>query len=251
MPFYLGQHEVTVGQFRKFVESSRYKTEAESDGKGGYGFNISDGTSKQDVQYNWRNLGFTQGDDHPVVNVSWNDANRFCQWLSREKGRTHRLPSEAEWEFACRAGTTTQFSMGDNAEGLASVGKVADGTAKAKYNWKYAIQAKDGFVTTAPIGSFAENPWGLYDMHGNVWEWCQDSYGDYETAAVTDPVGAIEKEGSNRVNRGGSWNNNARNCRSENRNRNSPDNRNNNLGFRVSLAPSVMRLLVSWNRSLS
>jgi len=129
--------------------------------------------------------------------------------------------------------------MGDNAEGLTSVGNVADGTAKAKFpNWKHTIQAKDGFATTAPVGSFAENPWGLYDMHGNVWEWCQDYYGDYESAGVTDPVGTTEKDGSFRVFRGGSWINFAWFCRSAFRSRFSPDYRFNSLGFRVSLVPT-------------
>jgi formylglycine-generating enzyme required for sulfatase activity len=95
-PLYLGVHEVTVGQFRRFVEAKSYRTEAEQDGKGGYGYNESTGNSEQDAKYTWRNCGFAQGEDHPVVNVSWNDAKAFCDWLSAQEGKTYRLPTEAE-----------------------------------------------------------------------------------------------------------------------------------------------------------
>ena len=105
-------------------------------------------------KYSWRNAGFEQTDEHPVVNVSWNDAVAFCKWLSRKEGKTYRLPTEAEWEYACRAGTTTRYYSGDDPETLAKVGNVADATAKAKFpDWKYTIKASDGYVFTAPVGS--------------------------------------------------------------------------------------------------
>ena len=129
-------------------------------------------------KYSWRNAGFEQTDEHPVVNVSWNDAVAFCKWLSRKEGKTYRLPTEAEWEYACRAGTTTRYYSGDDPETLAKVGNVADATAKAKFaNWKYTIKASDGYVFTAPVGQFTPNAFGLYDMHGNAWQWCADRYG--------------------------------------------------------------------------
>ena len=100
-PFFLGAHEVTVGQFRKFTEASGYKTEAERDGAGGWGYNPEIGTCEgRRPQFNWHNPGFPQTDDHPVLNVTWNDAVAFCQWLSRQEGKTYRLPTEAEWEYA-------------------------------------------------------------------------------------------------------------------------------------------------------
>ncbi|OHB82971.1 MAG: hypothetical protein A2V98_07465 [Planctomycetes bacterium RBG_16_64_12] len=168
-PFYLGAHEVTVGQFRKFVEDSAYKTDAEKDGKGGWGFNPSTGKVEQKPECTWRNAGFEQTDEHPVVNVSWNDAVAFCEWLSRKEGKTYRLPTEAEWEYACRAGTTTRYYHGDDPEGLATVGNVADTTAKAKFpKWTWTIQKSDGYVFTAPVGRFRANAFGLSDMHGNV-----------------------------------------------------------------------------------
>ena len=132
-PFYLGVTEVTRGQFRRFVDDAGYQTEAEKDGKGGYGWNEETKKFEQNPRYTWQNAGFEQTDEHPVVNVSWNDARAFIAWLSRKEGKTYRLPTEAEWEYACRAGTTTRYFCGDDPEGLAAVGNVADGTAKEKY----------------------------------------------------------------------------------------------------------------------
>ena len=135
-PFYLGVTEVTRGQFRGFVDETGYQTEAEKDGKGGWGWNEETKELEQNPRYTWRNPGFEQTDEHPVVNVSWNDARAFVAWLSRKEGRTYRLPTEAEWEYACRAGTTTRYFCGDDPESLAAVGNVADGTLKARYpNW--------------------------------------------------------------------------------------------------------------------
>ena len=171
-PFYLGVYEVTRGQFRRFVDDSGYQTEAEKDGKGGCGWNEDAKKFEQNPRYTWLNPGFEQTDLHPVVNVSWNDAVAFAEWLGRKEGRTYRLPTEAEWEYACRAGTTTLYFPGDDAEALAEVGNVADATAREKYpDWTYAIAVRDGFVYTAPVGRYRLNAWGLHDMHGNVWEW--------------------------------------------------------------------------------
>jgi len=214
-PFYLGVHEVTVGQFREFVEDTGYKTEAESgEKKGAYGWNPDKEEFGFNEEYSWRNAGFPQADEHPVVNVSWNDAREFCRWLSRKEDQKYRLPTEAEWEYACRAGTTTRYYHGDDPEGLAKVGNVADGTAKAKFsNWT-TIESRDGYAFTAPVGSFRANGFGLYDMHGNVWEWCANWYDDeyYAASPVDDPKGPAT--GSRRVIRGGSWNDRPRFCRS-------------------------------------
>jgi formylglycine-generating enzyme required for sulfatase activity len=117
-PFYLGIHPVTRGQFRRFAEATRYQTEAEKDGKGGYGWDTAAGKWVQDPKFSWRSPGFDQTDDHPVVTVSWNDAMAFSDWLGRQEGQKYRLPTEAEWEYACRAGTTTRFSFGDDENAL-------------------------------------------------------------------------------------------------------------------------------------
>jgi formylglycine-generating enzyme required for sulfatase activity len=239
-PFHLGVTEVTRGQFRRFVDDAGYQTEAEKDGKGGYGWNEETKKFEQNPKYTWQNAGFDQSDDHPVVNVSWNDAVAFAQWLSRKEGKTYRLPTEAEWEYACRAGTTTRFSNGDDAEGLAVVGNVADGTAKAKYpEWTSTIAARDGYVYTAPVGRFQANAFGLYDMHGNVWEWCSDGYSAdyYKQSPADDPPGALGA--SDRVIRGGGWDRRPRSCRSADRSRSAPVLRNILLGIRLALVQSV------------
>jgi formylglycine-generating enzyme required for sulfatase activity len=161
-----------------------------------------------------------KGKQNPVEMVSWNDAVEFCRKLSelpdeKAAGIVYRLPTEAEWECACRAGTTTVFGFGDSDSQLD----------------EYAWYAKNSGNTTHPVGGKKPNPWGLYDMHGNVLEWCQDWSGDYPSGAVTDPTGAVS--GSDRVFRGGSWFYHSRLCRSAYRRSRSSSNRRSDLGFRV------------------
>lgn len=241
-PFYLGKYEVTRGQFRRFVEETGYRTDAEEDGKGSCMFDAETGGFERNPKYNWRNVGFEQTDEHPVVNVTWDDALRFCQWLANKDGRPYTLPTEAQWEFACRAGTKTRYCSGDNPQSLAMVGNIADGTAKKKFpNWSWAIKAEDGYVFTAPVGQFDPNSWGLYDMHGNVWEWCLDAYEKdfYKTSSDKDPHNVnplILQSNTKRVLRGGSWLNFAGSCRSAKRNCVARDYRSNYIGFRVSFA---------------
>src|SRR5262249_5199138 len=146
----------------------------------------------QDAKYNWRDPGFPQGDNHPVVNVSWNDANAFCRWLSRKDGKSYRLPTEAEWEYTCRASSESIYPNGDDPERLARIGNVADARAKARFSSWTTIAADDGLVFAAPVGNYEPNAWGLYDMIGNVWEWCGDGYDSayYQASPSTDPTGA-------------------------------------------------------------
>jgi formylglycine-generating enzyme required for sulfatase activity len=191
--YYLGAYEVTQGEYEKVMGAnpSRYK-----------------------------------GPKNPVGNVSWNDAVSFCKKLSeteeeRRAGREYRLPTEAEWEYACRAGSTTAYSFGDTAEML------------AEYAWFGEVRGK-----TNPVGLKKPNRWGLYDMHGNVWEYCQDLYADYPPDASTDPQQGPDG-GSNPVGRGGGWNYDAGLCRSAVRGRFAPRARLNYYGFRVALSPSV------------
>ncbi len=168
-----------------------------------------------------------EGDDKPVVYVSYDDALAFCKWV----GHGVTLPTEAQWEYACRAGSTTKYSLGD-----------ALGKDQANI-WESTWQENGADVTgqTRAVAQYEKNAFGLYDMHGNVWEWCMDWYGeDYyqeckgagaEDKLVENPKGAAS--GSARVLRGGSWDNPARNCRSAIRIRSSPGNRYDNMGFRV------------------
>jgi formylglycine-generating enzyme required for sulfatase activity len=164
-----------------------------------------------------------KGANNPVEKVSWEDAVAFCKKLSelpeeKAAGRVYRLPTEAEWEYACRAGSTTRFGFGDIDSQLGS------------YAWFY----KNSTGATRPVGQKTPNAWGLYDMHGNVWEWCADRKGDYSTSAVTDPTGPAE--GSFRVFRGGCWFSEAAFCRSAFRHRIDPSFRNYYLGFRLALS---------------
>jgi formylglycine-generating enzyme required for sulfatase activity len=184
-PFYLGQYEVTVGQFRKFLEASGYVPESIADGTGGYGYNPAydparsargDAFEGRDPKYSWRNPGFPQGDHHPVLNATWNDAVALATWLTAREGVTYRLPTEAEWEYACRAGTRTRYASGDDPESLLEVANTFAADAKAYWSrWEaYALGGRDGFAFTAPVGRFMPNAWGLYDLHGNAWEWVSD-----------------------------------------------------------------------------
>jgi formylglycine-generating enzyme required for sulfatase activity len=235
-PFYLGVHEVTRSQFRRFVEATGYRTEAEKSG-GGWGWNEAKREFENHQKYTWLSPGFDQTDEHPVVTVSWNDAVAFCDWLSRTEGKTYRLPTEAEWEYACRAGTTTRYYSGEDAERLANVANVADGTAKARFPLgRSSIAARDGFVQTAPVGRFQPNAFGLYDMHGNVFEWCQDGYdaGYYARSPGADPLGPSQT--SLRVFRGGGWVDHPGVFRSANREAKPPNFRCGHVGFRMALS---------------
>ena len=202
--FYLGKYEVTRGQFRAFVNEAGYRTEPETDGQGAWGYD--EDTKKVEgrkPKYSWKSTGFGQTEEHPVVNVTWNDANAFCRWLAQRSKKAIRLPTEAEWEYAARAGSAKRFYSGDSPETLVKVGNVADGTAKKKFPDWQTIIAEDGYVFTAPVGQFQPNRLGLYDMLGNVWEWCQDWLGPYGDLSAKDPV--RNEENRVRVMRGGGW----------------------------------------------
>ena len=191
-PFYIGVYEVTNAQWKQVMGS---------------------------VPSRWKE------DDLPVEQVSWRDAVRFCETLSdspeeRAAGRVYRLPTEAEWEYACRAGTTTRFSFGD------------DDSKLVDFGWFDGNSGRQ----THPVGEKKPNVFGLYDMHGNVWEWVSDWYEEHPTGEVTDPQGP--PGGSDRVRRGGSWGLSAWPCRSATRYADNPSGRNSYLGFRLALSSS-------------
>lgn len=218
--FYIGQFEITRGQFRRFVEDTGYKTETEQT-EGGYGWNEDlKKFEGRDKKYSWKNTGVrSQGDQHPVTNVTRNDARRFCEWLAKKgdgkmRLREVRLPGEAEWEFACRAGSRSRFSFGDDEEKLAEYANVADASYNEKFRNPNAIQAKDGHVFAAPVGQFDPNDFGLYDMHGNVWEWVEDYYGKYAALPKERNQLQTSKQGEERpILRGGAWYTGPRDCR--------------------------------------
>lgn len=245
-PFYLAKHEVTVGQFRRFVEASGYVAESEADGTGGYGYNAhydpaksprGDAFEGRDRRYSWRNPGFPQGDDHPVVNITWNDAAAMARWLSRKEGRHYRLPTEAEWEYACRAGTRTRYYNGNEPGSLVRIANTFDAAALPFWRrWaSFSLEESDGAAFTSPAGRYSPNPFGLYDLLGNVWEWVSDWYGEnyYSESPRTDPTGPTS--GSVRVRRGGSWHTWALYARSAFRNWNTPQTRYTLLGMRLLL----------------
>ena len=242
--FGLGMYPVTIGQFKHFVNETGYKTEAEKNGEGAIGIDLTTGNVFPDPSFTWRTpwktgtVDIPIDDDHPVVSVSFKDAQAFCAWLSQKDNRVYRLPTEAEWEYCCRAGATTKYFFGDNEADLQTYANVAD--ASLQEVWiantpnlglplgthlpPYAEQWKDGWPFTARVGSFQPNAWGLYDMTGNVGEWCLDWYspGYYTISPSIDPQGpldgdvidvsmvpglpaSIPKHQKQRVIRGGVW----------------------------------------------
>lgn len=211
-PYYLGRFEITKGQFETFVKATGYKTEAEDGKSGGYGWDGQKLTQR--AEFNWRNPGFPQTPAHPVCCVTWFDSQRFCEWLSRRTGRQFSLPSEAQWEYACRAGTQTPWH--------GSVDEIA---------WHKG----NAGGATHPVGQLKANAWGFHDMSGNVWEWCQDWHGPYPSGAATDPLQTLENlsDKPRRILRGGGFLKDAAGARSATRFRNDPRSRNADNGFRV------------------
>jgi formylglycine-generating enzyme required for sulfatase activity len=204
-PIAMGRYPVTVGEWRVFVASTGWRPSGETD---------------------WDAPGFAQTDRHPVVGVNWFDAIRYVRWLSEATGKSYRLPSEAEWEYACRAGTKTAFSFGDTIS-----------TELANYDGNFTYNGGprgDYRRGTTSVGAFAANPWGLFDMHGNVWEWVQDVVHDNYEGAPLD--GSAWEEGGDqarRILRGGSWLYNPRYLRSALRNGFSAALSNDIVGFRI------------------
>ena len=209
-PYYLGMYEVTQAEYERVMG-----TNPSAFSRGG---SSSAKVSGQDTSR------------FPVERVSWEEAVEFCRRLSalpaeRAAGRVYRLPTEAEWEFACRAGTTTPFHFGSQLNGR---------EANCDGNFPYGTTTKGPYLERpTTVGSYGANGFGLFDMHGNVWEWCSDWYGSgyYAESPVDDPTGPTA--GSIRVIRGGSWLSHARGCRSASRYRRAPFYRNVYLGFRV------------------
>lgn len=199
--FYMGKYEVTVGEFRIFVQEKGYKTEAEQqDGCHGW----IDNHEIKKREYSWQNPGFPQTERDPVVCVSWNDATAYISWLNKKHGKRHRLPTEAEWEYAARSGGKRfRYSWGN---GELS-GNITDKTSMQKLlgesDWK---GYDDGYAFTAPVGSFRPNEIGLYDMSGNVYEWIADwgSKDYYMNSPRQNPRGP--GNGTVKGLRGGSWN---------------------------------------------
>lgn len=223
--FYIGVYEVMLGQFGQFVAATGYRTDAEQDGKGADGKVNGKWTTKP--EFNWKNMGYDRGVDLPVVNVTWNDAEAFCEWLSKWERVQYRLPTEAEWEYACRAGTTTRFYWGD------------DEALRNQYVWHGGNSSGEPH----PVGQLKPNAFGLHDMCGNVYEYCSDwfSTNNYanvaanvssrEVGIASDPAGP--SSGTEKVVRSGSWGTDPMHCRSAFRGGAGLTHRNMRDGFRV------------------
>lgn len=226
--FSIGKFDVTRGDFAKFVDDTGYRTEAEK----GDGCNVFNGMEwKKDPRANWRNSGLVQDDRHPVVCVSWNDAQAFAEWLTRKDGRLMRLPTEGEWEYAARSGGQQEKFAGFTEESvLPSYANFCDSNCQA--SWRTAGQ-DDGYRRTSPVGKYQPNGLGLYDMTGNVWQWTGDWYGEnyYGESPRSNPQGP--STGSQRVLRGGSWNFGPVFVRAADRHRLAPGYRDDGLGFRL------------------
>jgi formylglycine-generating enzyme required for sulfatase activity len=238
-PFALGRSEVTVAEFRRFVEESGYRTEAERDtrAQGCSGFIYADPAARNPAQpfTSWRSPGLAQAqaDPHPVLCVSWNDARAYAQWLSKKTGRRYRLPTEAEWEYAARAGSAGARHWGDDPVQACRFANVADQSRFQTWSFGQKHDCTDGHYFTAPAGGYAPNRFGLYDMLGNVWEWTEDCWNASYAGAPTDGSAWLKGDCGQRILRGGSWSTVPRFARSAARHKNPVDFRDNLTGFRV------------------
>ncbi|HPO16483.1 MAG TPA: formylglycine-generating enzyme family protein [Candidatus Hydrogenedentes bacterium] len=227
--FWLGKYEVTNAQFGVFADSTGYQTDAEREGTG---FAVdSSGNWETQRGVSWRNPGWAIEGNQPVVLVSWNDAQTFIEWLNEKAGSGFHLPTEAEWEYACRGGSSSAYPWGDDPDQGVGCCNALDQTLRRTYSLWKGFNWDDGYLFVASVGSFKPNRFGLYDMVGNVYEWCQDWYGDYPAHAVIDPMGPDSD--SSRVVRGGAWFSGPWQCRSASRHSENPSYRHVDKGFRA------------------
>ena len=223
----LGKYEVTKAQFARFVRKTGHTT------SGGC-FVWSGNKYEQDASKDWRHPGFAQTDRDPVVCVNWSDAKAYTRWLTKKAGKRYRLPTEAEWEYAARAGDQTSRPWGDNASDACRYANVADATAKHEVpgtaSWIFH-ECDDKHAYTAPGGSYRRNAFGLYDMLGNVWEWTEDCQSDQ--IAGTNDRNRSSAECGRHVLRGGAWVDSPAYVRYDFRFFIGPDDRDFYIGFRV------------------
>jgi formylglycine-generating enzyme required for sulfatase activity len=229
-PFAIGRYEVTVGQYAAFVAASGHRSidACRVYDASGTLFETKNGLT-------WRNPGFDQGDESPVVCISWRDATAYAAWLSARTGAVYRLPSEAEWEYAARAGTTTARYWGDGAGDACRYANVGDRDMADALGWQNReFTCRDGYVFTAPVGRFRPNAWGLYDVLGNAWEWIDDCWHETHAGRPTDASAWRGKTCDRlRMNKGASWSHYPWGMRSAVRNRAGIDTSYNTTGLRL------------------
>ena len=239
--FYMGKYELTIGQFSQFINETGFQTDAQ---KKGFSYAFAPPKLMPKIQgVDWR--CDAQGKErtkseynYPVIHVSWNDANEYCKWLSQKTGQKYRLPTEAEWEYAAGNGAKhTMFSWGDNVPAGKNGGNVADESfnrmIKQYFAWSIVNGYNDGYIWISPVGSFNPNELGLFDMSGNVLEWCNDFYEKnyYKISPSNNPQGP--SSGKTRIIRGGCWVDNLDGCRIVSRGGNDPTLSIYNCGFRI------------------
>jgi sulfatase modifying factor 1 len=232
-PFALGEYPVTRGEFAVFVREAGYNP------KGCLLY--TSGKWLNDQKRSWKNPGYIQTDKHPVVCVSFGEAQLYVQWLSKKTGKAYRLPSEAEWEYAARAGTTTTRFWGNDRSQACHYANVADIFGANRLKWNKAdknrvFQCNDHWTYSSQVGSFKPNAFGLYDMLGNVYQWTADCVHEGYNGAPTDGSAWLGEKCENRVQRGGSWSNGPWATRSAARNGSPSKFRNIDVGFRVARA---------------
>jgi formylglycine-generating enzyme required for sulfatase activity len=232
-PFAVGKFEITVDQFAAFVKETAYDA-------GSKCLTLEEGKSAVRDGRSWRNPGYPQTGSHPVACVNWNDAKAYLGWLTKKIGKQYRLLTEAEWEYAARATTTpgsaSRYTFGDDDSAMCRYGNVADKTARQTIpgadTWTI-YPCSDGYAYAAPVGTFAANAFGLYDVHGNVWQWTEDCYNTSYNGAPTDGSPWIAGDCDHRVVRGGMWGSSPANVRLARRFKNPNDMRSQGTGFRV------------------
>jgi formylglycine-generating enzyme len=228
------KYEVTRSEYSHFVRDSGYVGTDLC--LSGYG-NNSEWIETPGV--NWEKPGFAQTERDPAVCVTWNDAQAYAAWLAQKTGKAYRLPTEVEWEYAVRATTQSTYSFGSDENAICGYANVSDETTKKIHPTWGAASCNDGVAYTSPVGSYKPNGFGLYDMHGNVWEWVQDCYQDNPERIATSDREAVRTEPCYvHVIRGGSWSSLSPNLRSASRQGNFRDTAAFNLGFRLVRASS-------------
>ena len=242
--FALGQYEVTRDEYRAFVEATEHPV------KGCWIVNLDGDETfalgREDEYTSWREPGFEQGSAHPAVCVSWNDAQAYVRWLSRETGKSYRLPSESEWEYAARGATTARSYWGDASSSQCGYANGVDAAAKRVYSDWTGAACDDAAVYTAVVGSYSANAFSLFDMLGNVWEWAEDCWHENYKGAPSDGTAWRGDDCGHRVLRGGSWYRAPGRLRSASRDGIPADERSFDVGFRVARTLDLMQEFRTW-----
>ena len=234
VPFALGKFEVTREEFAAFASATGHEPDAGC---------VYWDSERMHEWYSWSDPGFTQTDRHPVTCVNWQDATTYASWLSARTGQPYRLPSEAEWEYAARAGTLEPRFWGPRSDQACDYANVFDVTSKTSNGFRWdAHECDDGFAFTSPAGGFRPNGYGFHDMLGNVFEWVEACWSDSYGGAPSNGIARLDGDCTRRVLRGGSWINHPWQVRSASRLAYRMTERSPNLGFRVAKSLEDLRL---------